>query len=90
MPPLYFAKGSNDPLGERAKMNVKATALKVKATILELQKRFVPGELEALLTQINSEETVQPLLDPTYYIKNSDNLTVLKKEVEALQKVITP
>lgn len=70
-------------------MTLQETALKVKATILEVQKRFVPGELEALLTQINREETVKPLIDPTYYIKNSDNLVELKKEVEALQKVIT-
>lgn len=69
-------------------MTEKETALKVVNTILLLKKRFFPGELQKLLDKINREETVQPMIDPTYFIKNADNLKLLKKQTEALQKVI--
>lgn len=75
-------------MNDRETLTVEETALNVKRAIAELKEWFTPEELEALIAKINREETVKPLIDPTYYIRYRKEFGNLKAQVEALQKVM--
>jgi len=69
-------------------MDEKETARKVEMATAYLQREFTTEELDALLAKIEREDTVMPLLHPSYWIDNQDNLTQLRRRTEAIRNVV--
>jgi len=69
-------------------MSEKETARKVVMATAYLQREFTIEELDKLLAKVEKEDTVMPILNPTYWIVNQENLGELRKQTKAIRNVV--
>lgn len=71
------------------KLSEKETARKVVMVVTYLQREFTVEELDRLLAKLEREDTVMPLLDPTYWIKERSNIEALSKLTKSIWDIVT-
>jgi hypothetical protein len=60
--------------------------IQTQSTILMVARMIQTLPLEEFLKRINRSESIAPLIDPTLYMKASDNLGSIRKIAQSLTK----
>jgi hypothetical protein len=69
-------------------LSEREVARKVVMAVTYLKHEFTEEELDKLLAKIEREDTVMPVLQPSYWIRNQENLQTLREQTVAIQTVV--